>query len=291
MDKIDAISIASKNCFDYYNMGRDFGGIAPGKMADILVFDDLEKVKPNRVFVGGKLVVSHGEIVTSFVKPKIPTWITKTVNIRRKFTEKDFVIKSKEKSPRSMVIKLDTEIITKKDYEDLQTDSGNVLASFDKDIWKVTAIDRTFGTGKSSLGFLKNFGPDIGAFGSTQSFHENNMVIIGNNEKDMAFVANELTKIQGGIIAVKNQKILANLPLPVAGLISNLSFEDTILEFSNLNSKIVDAGCKFKNPVLIPLFLPFLALPDVRIISGGIVDIKKRQYVDIFKNHDEMMQQ
>src|SRR5437879_3985201 len=175
MDKIDAISIASKNCFDYYNMGRDYGGIAPGKVADILVFDDLDKLKPKKVFVGGKLVVSHGEIVTKFNVTKIPKWITKTVKIGRKFVEKDFVIKSLAKSVKSVVIKLDTEIITKKDYEELQTKDENVTPSFDKDIWKVAAIDRTFGSGKFTVGFLKNFGADIGAFGSTQSFHENDM--------------------------------------------------------------------------------------------------------------------
>jgi len=281
MDKIDAISIASKNCFDYYNMGREYGGIGPGKMADILVFDDLDKLKPKKVFVGGKLVVSHGEIVTKFNATKIPKWITKTVKTRRKFIEKDFVIKNSAKSVKSMVIKLDTEIITKKDYEELQTKDGNVTSSFDRDIWKVAAIDRTHGTGKFAVGFLKNFGADIGAFASTQSFHENDMIVIGSNEKDMAFAANKLSEVQGGIIAVKNQKILAIYFLPVAGLISKLPFENALLEFSNLNAKIVDAGCKFKNPHLIPLFLPFLALPEVRILYSGIVDIKNRTYIDI----------
>ena len=128
---------------------------------------------------------------------------------------------------------------------------------------------------------MKNFGADIGAFGSTQSFHENDMIVIGSNEKDMAFVANKLTDSQGGIIAVKNQKILSIYSLPIAGLISKLPFENALLEFLNLNAKIVDAGCKFKNPHLILLFLPFLALPEVRILYSGIVDVKNRSYIDI----------
>nr|AIE93077.1 adenine deaminase (ade) [uncultured marine thaumarchaeote AD1000_31_F12] len=64
LNQIDAISMASKNCFDYYNMGKDLGGIAPGKLADILVFDDLAKMKPRKIFVGGNLVVSNGTIVS-----------------------------------------------------------------------------------------------------------------------------------------------------------------------------------------------------------------------------------
>jgi adenine deaminase len=281
LDRIDAIAMATKNCFDYYNMGRDYGGIAPGKLADILVFDDLDKLKPTKVFVGGKLAVSHGAIVTKIKEPKIPQWMKKTVKIKRKFTPKDFIIKSLASSVHALVIRLQTEIITQKDYEELQTKDGNVVSSTEKDVWKVAAIDRTFGTGRSTIGFLKNFGASIGAFGSTQSFHENDMIIIGSNEKDMAFATNSLVEMQGGIIAVKDERIIAKFALPLAGLISILPFENVLLEYSELNSKIVDAGCKFKNPYLIPLFLPFLALPEIRILYGGIVDVKKRTYLDI----------
>ncbi len=63
LDPVDAITMASKNCFDYYKMGQDLGGIAPGKIADILVFDYLTTMKPSKVFVGGKLVVSNGSLV------------------------------------------------------------------------------------------------------------------------------------------------------------------------------------------------------------------------------------
>ena len=281
LDYVDAIALATKNCYEYYKMSKDYGGIAPGKIADILVFDNLEKLKPRRVFVGGKLVVSHSTIVTKLKEPKIPKWITKTVKINHEFAEKDFFVRSSALSVQALVIKLHTEIITQKDYVELQTRDGNVMPSTDKDVWKVAAIDRTFGTGKYAVGFLQNFGAGIGAFGSTSTFHENDMVIIGSNEKDMAFAANKLTEMQGGVIAVKDKKILAKFSLPYAGLISILPFEKALLEYSELNSKIVESGSKFKNPYLIPLFLPFLALPEIRILYSGIVDVKKRTYLDI----------
>jgi len=281
LDPVDAIAMATKNCFDYYNMGKDYGGIAPGKIADILVFDDLDKLKPTKVFVGGNLVVSHGSIVTKLKEAKIPSWITKTVKVNRKFTEKDFIVKSSSPSVQALVIRLHTEIITQKSFEELQTKDGNVIPSRDKDVWKVAAIDRTYGTGKYVVGFLQNFGAEIGAFGSTSTFHENDMVIIGSNEKDMAFATNKLVEMQGGVIVVKNEKILAKFTLPFAGLISILPFDMALLEYLEVNSKIVDAGCKFKNPYLIPLFLPFLALPDIRILYTGIVDVKDRTYLNV----------
>ncbi len=275
---LDAITMASKNNFDYYNMGKDLGGIAPGKLADILIFNDLKSFKPSKVFVGGKLVVSNGSIVTSIKKKTISPWIKKTVKLK-KFSENDFLIKSKKKDVLANTIFMQTEIITKIGSAELHSKNGHVSASLDSDVWKVAAFDRTNGTNRHSIGFLENFGADIGAFASTWSYHENDMIVIGSNDSDMAIASNHIIKNQGGLVVVKSGKILASLPLQFAGIISTDSFENVSSNFQKINDSIVDSGCKFARPHLIPLFLPFLALPSVRILSGGIVDVKKRNYI------------
>jgi len=274
----DAISMASKNCFDYYNMGMDLGGIAPGKLADILVFDDLMKLKPKKIFVGGMLVLSNGTIVSKIKKHPVPKWMTKTVKLN-KFTEDNFSIKSHSDLVDVNVIDMKTEIITKKGHETLSVKDENVIPSYDKDVWKVAAFDRTFGSTKHAVGFLKNFGPRIGAFASTWSFHENNMIVIGSNEKDMAIAANSLLRTQGGMIVVYKGKILSSMPLQMAGIMSTDSFEKTSKNFSDINNMLLDSGCKFKKPHLIPLFLPFLALPEIRILHQGIIDVKSRSFL------------
>ena len=275
---IDAITMASKNNFDYYNMGKDLGGIAPGKLADILIFDNLKSFKPNKVFVGGKLVVSNGSIVIPIKKKMISPWIKKTVKLKN-FSKNDFIIKSKKKQVLANTIFMQTEIITKMGSVELHPKDGQVSASLNSDVWKVAAFDRINGTNRHSIGFLENFGADIGAFASTWSFHENDMIVIGSNDSDMALASNHLIKNQGGLVVVKSGKILASLPLQLAGIISTDSFEKVSSSFEKINNIIVDSGCIFSRPHLIPLFLPFLALPSVRILSGGIVDVKKRCYV------------
>ncbi len=276
MDKIDAIACASKTTFDYYNMGKDIGGIAPGKLADMLVFDDLSK-KPKRVFVGGKLVASNGSIVTKIRKDVLPSWITKTVKL--KISESDFIIPSKSPAVTANVIEMDTEIITKLSTADLATKQGNVVPSKEKDIWKVAAFDRTYGSGKHAIGFLKNFGADVGAFASTWSFHENDLIVIGSSDKDMALAANHLIRSQGGMVVVREGRVISFLPLQVAGIISRNSFDDVLAKFAAINQTLRDAGCKFARPHLMPLFLPFLALPSVRILHSGIIDVKKRSII------------
>ena len=275
---IDAVTMASKNNFDYYNMGKDLGGIAPGKLADILIFDDLKSFKPSQVFVGGNHVVSNGNIITPIKKKPIPDWIKKTVKLK-KFTKNDFLIKSKKKDVLANTIFMETEIVTKIGSAQLQSVDGHVSPSFDSDIWKVAAFDRTHGSNRHTIGFLENFGADIGAFASTWSFHENDLIVIGSNDSDMAIASNHVIKDQGGIVVVKSGKILASLPLQFAGIISTDSFEKTSSNFQQINNSIIDSGCNFSRPHLIPLFLPFLALPSVRILSGGIVDVKKRNYI------------
>jgi adenine deaminase len=155
LDPITAITMASKNCFDYYNMGKDLGGLAPGKLADILVFDHLTTIKPTKVFVGGKLVVSNGKIISKIKSKSIPKWMKQTVKLK-KLSENIFHVKSKSSSVNANLINMETEIITSRDESELLTKDGNVLASPDKDIWKVAAFDRTFGSKKHSIGFLKN---------------------------------------------------------------------------------------------------------------------------------------
>ena len=278
MNPIDAISMASKNCFDYYKMGSEFGGIGPGKIADILILDDYKKIKINKVILGGKIVVSNGKLLEIIHSPKIPTWIQRTVKLP-KLKSKNFYIKSKNNSETVNVISMKTEIVTKKDTTNLSVKDSNVMASSDKDIWKVTAMDRTFGSKTKTIGFLKNFGADVGAFASTWSFHENDMIVIGSNEKDMADAANKLVKSQGGLIVVKNGKTLASLPFQMGGIISTDSIDKVTANFTKINDVLLDSGCKFKKPHLIPLFLPFLALPDIRIMYSGIVDVKARKFI------------
>ena len=278
MNPIDAICMASRNCFDYYKMGNEFGGIGPGKIADILILDNYKKIKINKVILGGKIVVSDGKLVQQLHTPKVPAWMQKTVKIPKLYP-KFFNVNSKNTDETVNTILMKTEIVTQKNTSNLDVKDSNVVASYDKDIWKVAALDRTFGSKTHAVGFLENFGADIGAFASTWSFHENDMIVIGSNENDMADACNKLTKSQGGLIIVKDGKTLASLPFQLGGIISTDPIEKVTKNFTKINDVLSDSGCKFKKPHLIPLFLPFLALPDIRILYSGIVDVKSRSFI------------
>ena len=126
-----------------------------------------------------------------------------------------FMSNQKRTEVLANTIFMQTEIITKIGSAELTSKDGHVSASLDSDIWKVAAFDRTHGTNRHSIGFLENFGADIGAFASTWSFHENDMIVIGSNDSDMAIASNHLIKNQGGLVVVKSGKIIASLPLQI----------------------------------------------------------------------------
>lgn len=282
VDPRDAITMASRNCFEYYGMSKDLGGIAPGKLADILVFDDLESVRPDSVIIGGKLAVLNKKLVARFPRQKTSPWTNKTVRLE-KFSKADFEIRTKEPSVSVNTIKMQTEIITGLGSAELETINGNIAASRDKDVWKVGAFDRIGRTNKHALGFLENLGADIGAFASTWSYHENDLIVIGSNESDMAAAANALVKSHGGIIIVRDGKTISSMPLQFCGILSTDSFDRVSSRFSSITSTMTDSGCRFKRPHMIPLFLPCLALPSIRILHSGIIDVKKRSRVPVIK--------
>jgi adenine deaminase len=107
------------------------------------------------------------------------------------------------------------------------------------------------------------------------------MIVIGSNEKEMAIAANHLAKTQGGMIVVNNGKILSFMPLQMAGIVSTDNFEKVTENFENISQMLTDRGCKFKKPHLIPLFLPFLALPSIRILFSGLIDVKTRSFLKV----------
>ncbi len=334
----EAIAMASRNCFDHYGMSRDLGGIAPGRLADIVVLGDLETFRVSDVFVGGKQTVESGRLAAPpGRRPRPPrrrprAWTRRTVMLRR-LSPADFAVRprggaSAERRVRveANTIDLATEIVTRRGAAELEARDGNVRAASGDDIWKAAAFDRVRGSGRSAVAFLRGFGADgIGAFASTWSFHENDLVVIGRDEADMAAAANAVIATRGGMAVVSpsssggrgggraasaarrpaaasslsrappppppapgrgrggdgdgGRRLLASMPLEFAGIASTAPFDEAAAQFRAVNEAIADAGCPLARPHLVPLFLPFLALPSVRLLHAGMVDVRSRTLI------------
>jgi len=282
-----AVQIASLNTATYYGLDKDLGGIAPGKLADIVAFNNLQDFAIDKVFVGGNLVVDKGMILVKQKSFRYPSWARKTMHVKKKLQASDFCIKPpkervKDGKVNVVLANLQTDIITRQDSAELKVINDNVMASKEQDVWKVAVIDRHWGSGRIGLGFMKGFKTNVDAFADTINVVENQLVVIGTDEAQMAIAANTVIEMNGGLAVVKDGVVIAKYQMDVAGLMSSKNFYDAEKEYEGMNDTLKMHGCPFNKPLKILFFVTFVALPELRFTHNGMVNVKKREYASIF---------
>jgi len=282
-----AVQIASLNTATYYGLDNDLGGIAPGKLADIVTFNNLEDLAIDKVFVGGNLIVDKGRILVEQKSFGYPSWARRTAHVKQKLKAHDFYIKPpKEKVVEGrvnvIIANLQTDIITRQENAELNVISDNVRASRDHDIWKVAVIDRHWRSGRIGLGFMKGFRTNIDAFASTINIVENQLVVIGMDEEQMAMAANAVISMNGGVAVVKDGSVIAKYQMDIAGLMSSKDFDEAEREYESMNYVLKMHACPFAKPLKVLLFVTFVALPEVRFTDNGMVNVKRRAYASVF---------
>lgn len=280
VDPIKAIQMASLNTAEYFKIPNT-GAIAPGYNADILVFDDLKTFDPKMVFKKGKLVAQNGQMTIDMTEFKPPE-LRGSVNIKP-LKKKDFQIKiPKNKNKIKVINVIPKQLITKLSIEEVKNENGYTVSDTTNDILKIAVIERHKATGNIGLGFVKGFGLKSGAIASTIAHDSHNMIIIGTNDEDMYYAANQLVKSQGGKIIVENGKTLSQLELPIAGLISNKPAEEVMAKLQELEQTAAAIGCKINDPFMSMAFLSLSVIPEIKITDKGLIDVSKFKVTNLF---------
>lgn len=273
-----AIQMASINTAEYFKI-PNLGAIAPGYQADMVVFDNLSDFKPAMVFKKGQLVSRESKFLPKENGYKLPE-TRGSVNV--KWIEKDN-FKIKAESDKIKVINVTgNKLITLGSMEKTKIKDGYAESDIDNDVLKIAVIERHKATGNIGLGFVKGLGLKSGAIASTVAHDSHNMVIIGTNDEDMYYAAVELVKTQGGKIVVENGKTLEKLPLPVAGLISDLPIEEVMAKLKNLVKATKSLGCKLDDAFMNMAFLSLPVIPDLKITDKGLIDVNKFEITNLF---------
>ena len=276
---IKAIQMASLNTAEYFNI-PNLGAIAPGYKADFVVLPDLKSFKPDLVFKKGKLVAEKGKLITDITKNEIPA-VRGSVNVKW-IKYEDFKIEAHGNIVRAIEV-IPHQLITKSVESEIKVVDGFAESNLETDTLKICVIERHRAGGNIGKGFLKGFNLKSGAMASTVAHDSHNMIVIGTNDKDMYTAAVELIKSQGGKIVVNNGEILAHLPLPVAGLISDADFDTVINKSMQLNSAAKSIGCEIDDPFMAMGFLSLPVIPELKITDKGVFDTVNFKFVDIFK--------
>ena len=211
-----------------------------------------------------------------------PPELRGSVNIKP-LKKKDFQIKiPKNKNKIKVINVIPKQLITKLSIEEVKNENGYAVSDTTNDILKIAVIERHKATGNIGLGFVKGFGLKSGAIASTIAHDSHNMIIIGTNDEDMYYAANQLVKSQGGKIIVENGKTLSQLELPIAGLISNKPAEEVMAKLQELEQTAADIGCKINDPFMSMAFLSLSVIPEIKITDKGLIDVSKFKVTNLF---------
>ncbi|WP_027417430.1 adenine deaminase C-terminal domain-containing protein [Aneurinibacillus terranovensis] len=264
-----AYRLATLNPAVYYGLDDEIGGIAPGRIADILFLEDIENPTPVRVMVNGKILAESGRILQPFPDGQWKKWGMKPLTIDWEASADWFSMDDPGKE--IPVITMPNAVITKKSDERLPAANGKIDLRELTDYQFVAAIDKK--GNRVTQGIVKGFTNMPGALASTYTA-SGDILVIGKDDEQMAFTVNQVINMGGGIVLTENQCTLFSLPLPLNGFMSMDPMNTLIREAKQLVALLEERGYRHLDPIYSLLFLTAFHLPSIRLAAEGIVDVK-----------------
>jgi adenine deaminase len=273
----DAVIMATLHAARWHRL-LEYGAVAPGYLADIVAVEDLEHFHPVKVWKRGRLVAADG-VALDVPKATAPDWMRASVHIPVLRPEA-FRIHARG---RVRVIGVEPGSIVTRSLVWEQPWIGTVaVADPARDLAKVAVIERHRGTGRVGLGLVTGFGLKRGALASTQAHDAHNLVVVGVDDSDMAVAANRLAEIGGGQVAVVGGRVIAEVPCPIGGLLSDLPAEQVGAAVQALEDAAYrELGATLPAPVMTMSFLALSVIPELRITDWGLIDTVAFEVVPI----------
>ncbi|WP_409199714.1 adenine deaminase [Methanobrevibacter sp. DSM 116169] len=279
IDVIEAIKMVTINPASYYELNS--GAISNGKKANFVLVDSLDSLNVKKTFINGKIVYDEGE--TLFDSVDFP--ITNTFNLNPKNSE-DFDIKyDKDGLVNVNVIKINNDdIVSEKINEDLKVENNVILPDLDKDILKISVVER-YGGNTMANAFIKGFNIKNAAMGLSVSHDSHNIVVVGSSSELLKDVTNLIAETNGGIAIVylddEGNKKEEILKLPIAGLMSNEECEVVSEKLESLQNVVKSLGCKLDSPFMSLSFMSLLVIPELKLSNKGLFDVGSFSFIDV----------
>ena len=268
----DALVMASLNPALWHGL-RDFGALAPGYQADVLVLPDLERFDP-------ELVLKAGRPVGEIPKLDVPEWVRHTVRIRPLSTN-DFVVPWEDAGQARVIGIVPDQIVTDSLTDEPKVDGEKAVSDPERDLLKIAVVERHLGTGRVGLGFVRGFGLKSGALASTVAHDAHNIVVVGVKDDDMLRAVRRLSDTGGGVVVVDGGIVRAELQLPIAGLLSDAGLDEVIASSRACVEAARSLGCELPSPFQTMAFLALSVIPSLKITDRGLVDVDRFELVPL----------
>ena len=284
LDPVRAIQAVTINTAECFGVSRDLGAIAPGRFADILFLKDLAGVEVDKVMVDGRLIASGGELLTDLPVVEYPSQVRNSVHLQEPLGASHFRLTAPAGAVKATIRVMEiieASVITRHRIAELPVIDGELQAAVGADLAKVAVIERHGGNGSIGLGFARGFGFNGGAVASTVAHDSHNLLIVGMNDADMAMAGNVLAECGGGMAVVRDGRVLALLPLPIAGLMSDRPVEEVAGQVETVHRAWEELGCRLVSPYMTMALLSLPVLPELRITNRGLVDTIEFRFADL----------
>ncbi|PLS17434.1 adenine deaminase [Bacillus sp. M6-12] len=283
---ITAIQMASINTAECFGLAN-LGAVAPGYIADFLFLDDLDSVNITQVFKNGKLVADKGKLadIAASSQDKPALQFSGTVHIQE-ISKQQLKIKL-DSNLANIIQVIPNSLLTKHVIEETTQDAeGYFQTCISKDHLKLAVVERHRMTGNIGLGIVKGFGLKSGAIASTIAHDSHNVIIAGTNDDDMITAAMAINELQGGIVVIQNGQVISSLKLPIAGIMSDLSYKEVYKQLNLLTSslEVIGANTSF-NPFLTLSFLALPVIPELKLTDLGLFDVTRFTHISIAQSH------
>ena len=279
VDPIIAIRAATINTARHYNL-RSMGAVAPGYKADLVVVDDLHSFNPLIVFKDSNIVAKNGKLVTEIISQSFPQEKLNTFKCQ-KVEKNDFKIPARGSVVRVIEL-LGNEVLTGSCEMRAKVVNGEAVSDTSRDLLKLAAVCR-YCEGKSiSMGFATGSGLKKGAVATSVGHDSHNLGVLGTNDEDMVLAANRVMEMGGGLVAVDGGRILAELPLRIAGLMSDMTSKEVAERLEELKRASLVMGSVLPDLFMTLSFVQLSVIPKLKLTNLGLVDVEKNDFVSIF---------
>jgi adenine deaminase len=274
---IEAIQMGTINAAEYFGVDGEIGSIVPGKIADIIIAKDLQDFRVDNMFVNGKFLSDE---VYEIKPKKYPDFMKKSIKLAKRSVE-HFRIKAMNKRVRAnVIIAREGFLISDRKIAEVRVKEQGIVSNPDEDILKISVVDR-YGSNRIGNALISGFGLRSGAMAESFNPIPENIIAIGVDDEDIALAVNRISDIQGGFVVVDRGRILAELRLPILGLISEKPLEQVSSELEIVMEAAKKLGCQLKSPFLTLMFMGYPLIPTLKITEKGLVDVEQMKYIDV----------
>ena len=286
MEPLDAIRMATVRAAKHFRMEEEIGSITPGRMADIILAEDIRNIQPAEVWFEGQPAATGGKMIRETPVRSYPEWIKDTVKLLKPVTGESFRIRAEgheteDRAPVRVIRLVSRQIINEEGRAELPVKDGYVLPDTAQDIAKLSVVERYGKNGNVGTGFVQGFGLKKGAMAYSMSHDHHNIVVVGTDDGDMAAAVGEVVRLHGGLAVVCGGQVLDSMELPIGGLMSEKGPAEVERQLAGLNRAAVSLGCSVEAPFMALSFISLPTVPQLGLTDKGLVDVLNHQLISV----------